>query len=235
MRAGFTAAFVLFALVLLSCQTNQEPSVKVGRDQTLKDGKEISLPKANKLGGMGLQETLARRESLRAFKSEVLTKSEISQILWAANGLAETDEITGATRTAPSAGALQPLEIYLLTKEGLFRYQPKEQKLLRVKKGDLRDRLSQAALGQAVVKDAPVDIVITAVYERTRVKYGARAERYVLLEAGHAAQNILLQATALELGGVTIGAFQDEQVKEVLSLPQGYRPLYIIPLGHAKE
>jgi SagB-type dehydrogenase family enzyme len=235
MKAKIIIALALLSIVYLGCQVNQKPSTRVRGTQTLEEREEIFLPKARRYDGMTLKEALAKRKSVREFASEGLTKSEISQILWAANGLAQTDQITGATRTAPSAGALQPLEIYLITKDALFHYQPAEQKLSRLKKGDLRYELSQAALEQTAVKDAPVDIVITAVYERTAVKYRERAERYVLLEAGHAAQNILLQAAALELGGVTIGAFKDEQVQKVLSLPQNHKPLYVMPVGHPKE
>ncbi len=97
--------------------------------------------------------------------------------------------------------------------------------------GDKRSELTIAALGQSWVKDAATDIVVTAVYERTTSKYGERGVRYVHMEAGHAAQNLCLQAAALDLGLVTVGAFRDDQVKDTLGLPEDEQPLYIIPIG----
>jgi SagB-type dehydrogenase family enzyme len=138
-------------------------------------------------------------------------------------------------RTAPSAGALYPLELYVATAGGFYHYEPSEHRLDLHSEGDLRPVLYRASLAQDSVREAPAVFVIAAVYERTERKYGReRAPRYVHLEAGHAAQNILLQAVALGLGGVPIGAFQDEQVQMVFSLPRDHRPLYLIPIGHTR-
>ncbi|MBO3832083.1 MAG: SagB/ThcOx family dehydrogenase [Candidatus Brockarchaeota archaeon] len=140
-------------------------------------------------------------------------------------------------RTAPSAGALYPLEIYLVVGSveglapGVYKYLPNGHEIIRILDGDKRVPLADAALDQAWVRNAAVNIVITAVYGRTTGKYGERWIRYVHFEAGHAAQNICLQAVALNLGLVTVGAFYDEQVKTVLSLPVEEQPLYIIPVG----
>ncbi len=178
---------------------------------------------------MSLEETLQRRRSQRIFKSQDLTLEQISQLLWACQGITEP---SFGGRTAPSAGALYPLEVYVVKKEGVFHYLPKEHALIRIKKGDVRKELAHTALGQDPPAKAPVSFVISAVYARTKIKYGERAERYVKLEAGHACQNLLLQAVALNLGGVPIGAFYDSEVQEVLSLPSDHEPLYIVPIGY---
>jgi SagB-type dehydrogenase family enzyme len=195
--------------------------------EVLANGDAIALPAPVKKGSMSLEETLQRRRSVRSFQARPLTQAEIGQLLWAAQGL--TNE--RGFRTAPSAGALYPLEVYVATEQGVFRYEPKAHRLRRVGAQDVRSRIHAAALRQAAVRDAPALFVVTAVYERTARKYGSRAERYVRIEAGHAAQNLLLQAVALGLGAVPIGAFDDEGVRACLGAPKDHRPLYIIPAG----
>jgi len=192
---------------------------------------EIALPAPRLKGEVGLEETLAARRSVRQFTEEELTLEEISQLLWAAQG------ITAAWggRTAPSAGALYPLEVYVVTADGLYHYVPQGHKAIVESRADLRGALWRAGLSQNAIREAPAVFVITAVYARTEKKYGGRAERYVKLETGHAAQNLLLQAVALGLGGVPIGAFYDDQVQSALSLPSDHEPLYLIPIGHPRD
>jgi SagB-type dehydrogenase family enzyme len=182
-------------------------------------------------GGTSLEETLARRRSVREFDDTPLTAAELGQLLWAAQGLTSERGL----RTAPSAGALYPLELYVVTAGGVFHYEPRGHQLSAVRGEDRRAALYEAALSQEAVLQAPAVFVVTAVYARTEQKYGAqRSPRYVHLEAGHAAQNLLLQAVALGLGAVPIGAFQDEQVQETLGLPPDHEPLYLIPAGHPR-
>ena len=176
---------------------------------------------------MSLEEALAARRSVREFKSEPVSPAALSQLLWAAQGATGR----GGLRTAPSAGALYPLELYVASAEGFFRYDPRGHRLLCVAERDPRPALRRAALDQPPVGEAPAVFVITAVEARTKGKYGARAPRYVHMEAGHAAQNLLLQATALGLAGVPVGAFDDGKVREVLALPPGEEPLVLIPVG----
>lgn len=143
-------------------------------------------------------------------------------------------------RAAPSAGATYPLEVYLVAgsngvnglEEGVYLYEPDPHQLEKVLTGNRQPSLREAALGQSPVSDAPANIIITAVYERTKRRYGARGERYVHMEAGHVGQNLYLQAEVLGLGMVVIGAFHDNQVKKVLDLPEERDPLYVIPIGH---
>ena len=138
-------------------------------------------------------------------------------------------------RAAPSAGALYPMELYVVSKDGVFHYLPSEHKLEILSEKDLRGKLAAVALGQAPVRQAAIDIVICAVFRRITGKYGKRGIRYAYIEAGHIAQNIHLEAVALGLGSVPIGAFDDQRLKDVLSLPSEHEPLYIIPVGHPSD
>jgi SagB-type dehydrogenase family enzyme len=186
------------------------------------------LPTPATSGDTSLEAALAGRRSVREFSDRPLTAAELGQLLWAAQGITDPR----GYRTAPSAGALYPLEIYVATAGGLYHYQPARHALAVVGRSDVRQALYQAALRQAAVSQAPAVFVIAAVYERTAIKYGAeRSPRYVHLEAGHAAQNILLQAVTLGLGAVPIGAFDDEAIQEAMGLPAEEQPLYVIPVG----
>lgn len=191
-------------------------------------GPATPLPTPVLAGGMSLEETLVQRRSIREFNQAPLTDAELGQLLWALQGI--TNE--RGFRTAPSAGALYPLEVYVATPDGLFHYDPLGHRLLTMSTKDARQALYEAALRQEPVRQAPAVFVVAAVYERTQKKYGTeRGPRYVHLEAGHAAQNLLLEAVALGLGAVPIGAFQDEQIRQVLGIPADHQPLYLIPAG----
>jgi len=193
----------------------------------------IKLPESTKKGGMSVEEAIENRRSRREYADTPLSLKEISQLCWAAQGI--TDE-KRKFRAAPSAGALYPLEIFIVTgntelEPGVYQYLPFNHSLKLIKSGDFRENLAEVALGQSAIKNAAMNIVITAVYERTAKKYGARAERYVHMEAGHVAQNIYLQAESIGLATVSIGAFYDNEVRDVISAPVDYRPLYIMPIG----
>jgi len=193
----------------------------------------IDLSPPEYTGQMSLEESLLQRRSIRDYSDHLLSLEEVSQLLWAAQGV--TTDWGG--RTAPSAGGLYPLEVYAAVGNvkglpaGVYRYDPREHQLALLISGDIREQLAMAALDQEWVIDAAVDLVITVVYQRTTRKYGERGIRYVHMEAGHAAQNICLQATSLGLGAVSIGAFHDEGVRSSMRLPEGEEPLYIISVG----
>ena len=192
----------------------------------------IQLPKPIIKSKVSLEEAILKRRSKRSFTQEELTTGQMSQLLWAAQGITEK-KANFSLRAAPSAGALYPMEIYALTKDGLFHYFPEKHTLKLVEKKDLRKTLASASFGQSPVSQAPLDIVICAVYSRVTSKYGQRGRRYTDIEAGHIAQNIHLEAVSLGLGSVPIGAFDDKKVKSVLTLPKDEEPLYIIPVGYA--
>ena len=196
----------------------------------------IYLPPPSPKGDMSLEEAIVRRRSVRRFTSESISPSQLSQILWAAQGITDTSL---RYRAVPSAGATYPLEIFIACgqkaieeiDDGIYHYNIDNHSLTRHHKGDIRLELAKAALDQEFIYEAPVDIIICAVYRRTLMRYGDRGERYVHIEVGHAGQNIYLQATALGLATVAIGAFYDEQVRNVLRLDKQYKPIYIMPVG----
>ena len=187
----------------------------------------VALPTPTTDGSMSLERTLAQRRSVREYRDDQLELAEIGQLLWAAQGV--TGE--GGERTNPSAGALYPMEVYVVTEQGLFRYLPDGHRLEQLSTTDHRPELAEAALGAHAVRAAPAVFLLSGVFARTETRYGDRAERYVLLEAGHVAQSLLLQAVALELGAVPIAAFTDRDVQEVLGLPEDHEPLYLVPVG----
>jgi SagB-type dehydrogenase family enzyme len=194
------------------------------------DKKIISLPTPDTSGKIPFETLIANRRSVRSFSEKPLTLAQIGQLLFSAQG------ITGkrGLRASPSAGALYPLELYVVNKDGLFHYIPKGHRLLRITEKDLRKPLQAAALSQSCVGKTGSDIVITAVYDRVTSKYGKRGIRYTDIEAGHAAQNIHLQALSLGLSSVPVGAFDDSKVASILHLPNNQTPLYIIPIGYSK-
>jgi SagB-type dehydrogenase family enzyme len=204
----------------------------------------IRLPSCQLKGKVSLEETIVRRRSVRRYRREPLHLSQLSQILWSAQG------ITGSKglRAAPSAGATYPLEIFVVvgrqavivseskqpTQElqaGVYHYQVDSHSLILKKATDLRPDLARATLDQEFIIDAPVAIIICALHHRTSHRYGGRGERYVHIEVGHVGENIHLQAVALGLATVEVGAFRDEEVREVLGLKEQIEPLYVMPVG----
>jgi len=207
---------------------------------TASPGHVINLPAPQIRSSMSVEETIASRRSVRNFRSQPLSLSQLSQLLWAAQGITEPSQ---ALRAAPSAGATFPLELFVLIgrsgveglEAGLYHYEVSAHSLRQIKSEDLRAALTTAALGQRFVGQAPASIVVGAVYERTAWHYGQRAERYVAMEAGHVGQNVHLEAVALGLATVMVGAFDDDKVARVLGLEKSLKPLYIMPLGWPKR
>lgn len=193
---------------------------------------EIKLPSPVFSSKTSVEEALKKRRSIRSFKNLPLTLQEVSQLLWAAQGITANNGL----RTAPSAGALYPLEIYLVAGNieklipGIYHYLPAKHALQKIKDDDARIQLANAANGQEFIKFAAADIVIAAEFSRTVEKYGNIGERFVLMEAGHSAQNIYLESVSLKLGTVSIGAFDEAQIKNILNIKEE-DPLYILPIG----
>jgi SagB-type dehydrogenase family enzyme len=193
----------------------------------------ISLPKPNHSGEVSIEEALSKRRSVRDYKNEALQLKEISQLLWAAQGITGEE----GKRTAPSAGAFYPLEIYLVAATidglvpGIYHYRPADHSLQKIAEGDKRRQLSAAALMQGSVRHCAAIIVFAAHFNRITKKYFERGKYYGYIETGHAAQNILLQAIPLRVGVVTVGAFIEGVAKKILHLPGNENPLYLLPLG----
>ncbi len=204
----------------------------------LETQEKLQLPDPQLIGALSLEAALHARRSVRAFTGQNLTLAEVAQLLWAAQGITESG--FGGLRTAPSAGALYPLEVFLLTGDvvglapGLYRYRPHEHALSHLADGDRRAALAEAALGQDWIADAASVLLLAAVYARTTGKYGARGERYVHIEVGHAGQNIYLQAYALGLGTTMVGAFRDREVQRIIGLETNEVPLALMPLGRLR-
>jgi SagB-type dehydrogenase family enzyme len=191
----------------------------------------INLPKPNKNGSMSLEKAIVTRRSRRNFLPQSLTLEQISQLVWAAQG----QEAGNRYRTAPSAGATYPLELFVVNSDGLFHYLPVKHSLEKLSSQDLRAALASAAWGQEFIKAAPLTLIFAAEFSRTTNHYGKRGIRYVYMEAGHAAQNVHLQAEALGLGSVAVGAFDDASVSKVLSLPDYFGPLYMVTVGYYRN
>jgi SagB-type dehydrogenase family enzyme len=190
---------------------------------------EIALPKPNLDGSVSLEQAIERRRSVRTFRQESLPVGTIGQLMWAGQGITSQD----GKRAAPSAGALYALELYAVTATEVMHYLPQGHRAKTRETPDLRPQLKAQALGQASVGAAPALIVVAAEPGRLAARYGARANTYADLEAGHAAQNILLQAAALGLAAVPVGAVDGTQAARTLALPAGETVVYLIPTGFA--
>jgi SagB-type dehydrogenase family enzyme len=193
-----------------------------------------TLPAPDNDGDVSVESALANRRSHRSYQDKSISAEQLSQILWAAYGVTSPRGL----RTAPSAGALYPLEVYAVIgnaagiEPGVYRYIADGHKIERVIDGDVRNELSEAALGQRSVAQAPVTLFFSAVFERTTGRYGERGVNFVYIEVGHSAQNVYLQAEALGLGTCAVGAFTDSSVRKVLNLPADEEPLYLMPVGY---
>jgi len=196
----------------------------------------MALPRPRLDGRLPLERALAQRRSLRSFAATGLTAAEAGQLLWAAQGITDARHL----RTAPSAGATYPLVLYFVAGRvddvapGVHRYLPEGHRLVAVQNGDLRRAIAAAAYYQTWMHDAPALVLIAAQPARTVARYGARAERYVDMEVGAAAENLLLQAVALGLGATLVGAFDAAALKRIVSLPDNEQVMAIIPVGHAR-
>jgi len=242
----FTGKFYLLTLVFISLVACKNTDGEQSQSKLIKiEGAQLSyeLPSPRTDGVVSVERALANRRSQRSFVDKAISAEQLSQILWAAYGITQPmpdkPALRGGLRAAPSAGALYPFEIYAIVgkvngiEPGVYKYISEEHKIVRTIDKDLREEFSKVALGQAHIKEAPVTIFYSAIYSRMTKKYGDRgAERYVCMDLGHSAQNIYLQAGALNLGTCAIGAFSDDKVAELFQLPEEEVPLYIMPVGY---
>ena len=212
-------------IIVLACFASLCP----GRSRSRTPQMIIQLTDPNLTGVMSLEEALAKRRSVRQFSSEPITRSQISQLAWAGQGITEPQR---GLRTAPSAGATYPIELIFATPEGLFVYRPVDHSLLQVGDQDIRNTLAAAASGAESVAGAGCDIIIAGDVRKLTDQFKDKARTFMRLEAGHIAQNILLQAVCLDLGAVPVGGFDTNQVRTVCRLRRTLEPLYIICVGH---
>lgn len=227
-HGGAITVMTLSTLCLISLA-----SPSLARDGGPSQATTLDLPAPRKAGTISVEASIAARRSRRSFADIELDLAQVSQLLWSAQGITSP---TGQ-RAAPSAGALYPLEVVLVAgrvrglEPGTYRYLPKGHSLLRIAAGDVRRDLARAAVNQSWVAAAPAVLVIAGVVDRTAVKYGGRAARYVHMEAGAAAENVYLQCGALGLATVLVGAFDDAAVRRVTRLGENERPFAILPVG----
>lgn len=235
----FACCCALLAMLFSSCGCDAYADVYDGYDGHVNAA--ITLPAPRAYGDMSVEAALLNRRSQRDFTDQALSLEQLSQILWAAYGVTmphPAANLRGGLRTAPSAGAVFPLEIYAVVGDveglepGVYRYISENHSLVKTISGDVRGPLTQAALSQSWVGSAPVTIVYSAVFDRITARYGSRGIPYAYIELGHSAQNVYLQAVALGLGTVAVGAFIDDMVAHILQLPENETPLYLMPVGH---
>ena len=184
-------------------------------------------------GTISVEEAIRHRRTVRSFKSKSLSLDQLSQLLWSAYGMTE-----GFRRTVPSAGALYPMDVYVVLgavedmDKGVYHYIPEAHEISLISKGDFREEIAKASLSQMWMAEAPISFIITVEYQRITIKYGERGIRYAIMEAGHIAQNLFLQSEALGLGAGIVGAFHDEKIIKITGIPQSHSPLLIMPVGH---
>jgi len=229
---------IILTVILISfvyLWLNQDKILKnINNNMNISNKKTIELLEPRYDSEVSLEKAINQRNSVRQYSSQEISLKDLSQILWAANGLNQK-----GSRTAPSAGALYPIELYVVGKcenypAGIYHYQPDQHILEKIKEGDFLSKLSEIGLGQKWISQAPLNIVLTGVVSRTTEKYGDRAAQYVALEAGHVGQNIYLQAGALNLGTVSVGALYDDQMSDFLNFEESQKAYYIFPIGGLK-
>lgn len=225
MGATFVSVVLTVGAAALAGTELRAGSDAVVPDQPVAVVPVLELPDPRIDGTTSFEQGLLQRSAIREFRPEPLSSAQLGQLLWAAQGE------TGDGRNAPSAGALYPLEIYVAHEGGVYHYRPDGHEVAAISGTDIRQPLAAAALDQRAFHTAPAIVVIAGVNERMAVKYGSRAERYVLIEVGHAGQNLLVQAAVIGVGAVPTGAFDDGRVAELFGMPDGTAPLYLIPVG----
>mgnify|MGYP000849205270 FL=1 len=224
-RRRFTLWLAGLLPLLAACRPSPMTPASATTPEAAAD--RVPLPAPSLDSGPPLTQVLAERRSVREYGIRPLTDAEVGQLAWAAQGV--TNEV--GYRTAPSAGATYPLDLYLARQDGLYRYLPTDHALLPLRLDDVRPSLATGGLDQECLKTAPVVFILTATPGRSSPRYGDRAERYVRLEAGHACQSLLLQACGLGLGAVPVGAFDDADIARTIGLPNGEESVYLVPVG----
>ena len=232
---------LLTTIIVLMCSLSGVAYTQQAEKTPIMENDTIFLPMPQLTGKYSLEEVLQKRRSIRSFKSDTLSLQIASQMLWSAYGVTQQREkpatMRGGFKTAPSAGARYPLEIYLIAgsvsnlEQGVYRYITEKHALVKIFQGDIRKAACAAARDQQMVAEAPFTIVYTADFERTTTRYGDRGKNYVYVDLGHSAQNVYLQAEALDLSSCAIGAFTDSEIKKILNIPENETVIYMMPVG----
>ena len=247
---GKICLLVAAAIFLAACNTpagNSSAGVEQTQSKLVKiegDQPTYLLPSPITDGKVSVESTFANRRSQRYYMDQAISAEQLGQILWAAYGVTspQPDRPTtrGGFRTPPSAGGRYPLELHAVIgkvdgiEPGVYRYISEEHKIVRTIDRDIREELCTVALGQTFVKEAPVTIFYSGIFERTTERYNERGLRYVWIDLGHSAENLLLQTEALGLGACVIGSFYDDQATALMMLPEGETPMYIVTVGHKR-
>jgi SagB-type dehydrogenase family enzyme len=236
-RFLLVAMLLFFVVAFSACENYADSPSTIRMEQS-----EVTyiLPAPRTAGEMSVEQALSERRSRRNFQDTAISAEQLSQILWAAYGITQPrpDAQRGGLRTTPSAGAIFPLQIYVVIgnvegiEPGVYRYISEEHKIVQIVAGDVRNALADAALGQNSVRNAPAIVAYSADFAVMLPRYGERGIMYTYIEVGHSAQNVYLQAEALGLGTVAVGALVDDDVAEVLNLPENETPLYLMPFGY---
>ena len=187
------------------------------------DAPKVELPSFDPSRAMSLNQALKQRKSIREFQPKSISKGQLSYLLWASTGIQRIDD-GYEFRTVPSAGALYPIETYVIANNvrtleaGLYHYSIRNHQLEQIRQGDMRHQIAGAALGQGMCATAAVVFVWSAIFERCKWKYGQRGYRYIYLDAGHIAENLALAAVSLNLGSCEIGALYDDQANAIVGV-----------------
>ena len=237
MRKFFILPFLLLLSITLLFTIDQIATKGDFKESDMDNNSttRISLTNPRFTGEISLEKSISQRRSVRSYSGESVSFDEVSQILWAAHGI--TDD-TNELRAAPSAGALYPLSTYVAVSNvenitpGVYRYSPKDHEIQLVRRGDVNKEIYENALMQPATVESALIVIFAADYGITKARYGGRAERYVHMEAGHAGQNLYLQAETLGLGTVAIGAFDDKGIAKATGIIEGETPLYLFPVGN---
>lgn len=210
---------------------------KTKSDRPPLEANQIGLSDPTGKGKITVEEAILKRRSTRSYNKGEIKENDLSRLLWAANGVTDFEQ---GLRAVPSAGALYPLEIYVAVAEveglntGLYKYNPANHSLTPIMQEDVRNNLFYVCVMQKCIRQASALIIFCADFSRTSARYGRRSAQYVYMEVGHASQNVYLQAEALGLGTVAVGAFEDAEVRRILNLPDNEDPVYIMPIGNKK-
>lgn len=240
---------LFYSICILGIALNLQAQEKVEIQFAHKDGLAIKLPAPDMTGDMSVEAALNTRRSERVFMQDAIQLADLSQILWAAQGITwrldtvprqwKGEKWLGGVRTAPSAGALYPIELYVAVtnvetlEKGLYKYNPLEHTITKTLDGDKREAILNAGLMQSAIKNGKACIIIAGNFGRTEFKYKGRANQYVYIESGAVCQNIYLQCEALNIGTVFIGAIKEDLLRETLGIPDFETPIGLMPIGYS--